>query len=169
MVSQVRSPIDAFREVMATVTSGVAVLTLVDDAGTPLGMTISSLTPVSPEPPTVLMVIGGKASCLPALVPGRVFAANVLGSSHFALSAAFAFGEADPFRLTPWTRTGDGPPVLDEAPAYLIGRVDRLVPHAGSVVVLCDVLGGEVRRPDSLAYWRKAYHRLTPVGEAGKW
>jgi flavin reductase (DIM6/NTAB) family NADH-FMN oxidoreductase RutF len=131
-------------------------------------MTISSLTPVCPDPPTVLMVIGGRASCLPALVPGRVFAANVLGAKQFAVSAAFAFGEADPFQLYQWSRLDDGPPVLDEAPAYLLGRVDRLVPHAGSVVVLCDVVGGEVRRPDALAYWRKAYHRLTPVGEVAQ-
>ena len=169
MVSQTLSPVEACKEVMSTVASGVAVLTFADDAGALRGMTISSLTPVSADPPSVLMCIGEKASCLPALVVGRVFAVNVLGADQAAASAGFAYGEADPFTVFPWTRNAGGPPLLDDAPAFLVGEVERIVEHHGTAVVLAAVRAGEVRRPDSLVYWRKTYHRAQPVGTTGKW
>ena len=163
MVLHTDNAVDACREVMSTVASGVAVLTFVDDEGAMRGMTISSLTPVSADPPSVLMCIGGRASCLPALGEGRVFAANVLGGGQASVSSAFAFGEEDPFTLFPWTHTGNGPPLLDEAPAYLVGVVERIVEHRGTAVVLARVLAGEVRSLDALVYWRKTYSRLQPV------
>jgi flavin reductase (DIM6/NTAB) family NADH-FMN oxidoreductase RutF len=169
MVSQTLNPVEACKEVMSTVASGVAVLTFADDLGAMRGMTISSLTPVSADPPSVLMCIGGRASCLPSLKVGRVVVANVLGADQGAMSAGFAYGDDDPFTLFPWTRGGDGPPILDEAPAFLVGSVERIVEHHGTAVVLVGVLGGEVRHPDALVYWRKAYHRAQPLGEGGKW
>lgn len=169
MVAYTESAVDACREVMSTVASGVAVLTFIDDLGAMRGMTISSLTPVSADPPSVLMCIGGKASCLPALQVGRVFAANVLRSGQAFVSSAFAFGTEDPFTLFPWTRTGDGPPVLDDAAAYLVGVVERIVEHHGTAVVLAGVRAGEVRKLDALVYWRKTYSSLQPTGGTGTW
>lgn len=164
MASDMESPADLAREVTGRIASGLAVMTLVDGDGVLRGMTISSLTPVSAEPPSVLMCIGGSASARPALVDGRAFCVNVLAADQSRVSMGFAWGDDDPFEVFPWHPAVDGTPILEGIAAHLLCRVERVVEHHGTAVVLAAVEGGGVDRDEALVYWRKTYFGgLVPV------
>ena len=157
---------------MDRVAAGVAVVTLIDPAGVRRGMTISSLTPVSSDPPSVLMCIGGGASSRSYFVAGQAFCANVLASDQVAQSMGFAFGSADPFEVFDWSEGPDGTPVLEGTAAHLFGIVESVVDHHGTGVVLAKVTGGAVSKDESLVYWRKRYFSgllAVEPEEVGKW
>ena len=164
--------VELAQDLTGRVAAGVAVLTLVDDQGVSRGMTISSLTPVSAEPPSILMCIGGAASSRPALVVGRPFCANVLSADQTEVSAGFAWGDADPFEVFGWEPAADGTPILDGIAAHLLCRVENVVEHHGTAVVLAAVEGGAAHKDEALVYWRRTYYGgLVPVdsGAGGVW
>ncbi len=172
MVSELEGAADLCQEVMSGMTFGIAVMTLVDTDGQPHGMTISSLAPLSADPPTVLMRIGQAASSRPFLVPGRRLCANVLAADQVPQSMGFAFGSEDPFEAFDWEPTADGTPVLVGTAAHLLCEVERVVDHHDVSVVFASVIGGSLDKDESLIYRRKTYYRgLLPVepGATGNW
>lgn len=166
MTSDTTVPVAA---VLDRVAHGIAVLTLVDDAGERRGMTISSLTGASAEPPTVLMCIRQRASMRPWLTAGRAVAVSVLGSGQAEISAGFAYGVEDPFAVFPWHADAAGVPVVDGAAGYLRCTIDRVVDNHDTAVVIAAVEDAEVLADDGLVYWLKQYRSgLVPV-ERGRW
>lgn len=160
------------KEVTGRIASGLAVMTLVDSDGVRRGMTISSLTPVSVDPPSVLMCIGGAASALPSLTVGQAFCANLLSGDQSPVSVGFAWGDDDPFEVFAWEPADDGTPVLEGIAAHLLCRVERLEEHHGTTVVLAEITGGGVQRDESLVYWRHQYFgELVPAAPpvTGAW
>jgi flavin reductase (DIM6/NTAB) family NADH-FMN oxidoreductase RutF len=171
-MASAETAVDVTAEVMGRVAAGVAVMTLVDDDGVRRGMTISSLTPVSSDPPSVLVCVGGGASSRPALVDGRAFCASVLAADQVPLSIGFAWGDDDPFTVFDWQAADDGTPVLLGTAAHLLCRVERIVEHHGTAVVLAAVEAGAVHKDEALVYWQKQYFGgLIPVEptETGVW
>jgi flavin reductase (DIM6/NTAB) family NADH-FMN oxidoreductase RutF len=172
MASEMVNAVDLCQQVMDGVPTGVAVMTLVDSDGVPHGMTISSLTTVSADPPSVLMCIGGAASSRPFLVEGQRFCANLLASDQALQSADFAYGDEDPFEVHQWTPADDGTPILADTAAHLLCDVERVVDHHGVGVVLAAVVGGALDKDETLAYRNKTYYGgLVPVDDAanGRW
>jgi len=164
MPSQVEQVIELCRRVMDGVPTGVAVMTLIDSDGAPHGMTISSLTTVSADPPSVLMCIGGAASSRPYLVEGQRFCANLLAADQTVQSADFAYGAEDPFEVHDWTSADDGTPILADTAAHLLCDVERVVDHHGIGVVLAAVVGGALDKDEALVYRNRTYYgRLVPV------
>lgn len=163
-------PTQLCADVMAAVPAGVAVMTLIDAAGGLHGMTISSLTPVSSEPPSVLMCVGGNASSRPFLVEGQRLCVNILAADQVAHSVGFAFGDDDPFEVFEWAPAADGTPVLADTAAHLLCEVERVVDHHEVAVVLVAVRGGSIDKDETLVYRNKSYFGdLIPVtsGPAG--
>lgn len=161
--------VDLAKELTGRIAAGIAVMTLVDGAGVKRGMTISSLTPVSADPPSVLMCIGGTASSRPALTVGRAFCANLLAADQTPVSAGFAWGDEDPFDVFEWEPAADGTPVLAGIAAHLMCRVEKVVEHHDTAVVLAAVESGAAHKDEALVYWRRSYFGdLVPVQpEAG--
>lgn len=159
--------VEVCRDVMESVAASVAVLTLVDGEGQRHGMTISSLTPVSADPPSVLVCVGGAASSRPFLVEGQRFGLSVLSAGQQAHSMGFAFGAEDPFETFGWTPATDGTPILDGAAAHLICDVERVVDHHGTAVVLAGVVAGGVTKNEVLVYWKTRYFDQILVEDGG--
>jgi flavin reductase (DIM6/NTAB) family NADH-FMN oxidoreductase RutF len=156
--------VEVAKDVMERVAHGIAVLTLVDDAGVRRGMTVSSLTSASAEPPSVLMCIRTKASMHPFLTGGRRVGISLLAPDQSAVSNGFAFGEADPFAVFAW-HDERGVPIVDGSAAHLVGTVDRVVDNHDTSVVIVAVEAGAVTGDAALVYWRRGYYRdLVPAG-----
>ena len=126
--------------------SGVCLLTVRDDLDD-VGTTVTSVMSVSAEPP--LVAVGLTAGGYPVEVledVGRC-ALTVLGAQHAIVASRFAsHGRPSARHLleaVPWTRAaGSGAIVLDDAPAALDCRLERLVPagdHVLALLVLEDV------------------------------
>ncbi|RZU51623.1 flavin reductase ActVB [Krasilnikovia cinnamomea] len=144
-----------FLDVMASVPTGVTILTTTDEHGTPYGMTASSFCSVSLDPPLVLVCVATSASCFPAFIRCGRFAVSVLRPEHAALARRFASRSAEKFAAGGLRPATSGLPVVDGALATLECRVyDRHL--AGDHVILV----GEVRR----ARWAGG----TPLVYAGR-
>jgi len=150
--------VEVAREVMSRVAMTVEVMTLIEDDGTLRGMTISSLAPVSADPPSVLMCIGPQASARAALVPGKAFVINILAADQVPVAIGFAYGTEDPFEVFDWKAAPDGTPVVSDSAATLFCEVENSVFHHETAVVLAKVTGGTVHKDEALVYWQQQYY-----------
>jgi flavin reductase (DIM6/NTAB) family NADH-FMN oxidoreductase RutF len=133
--------------------SGVCLLTVqdgIDDVGT----TVTSVMSVSAEPP--LIAVGLTDGGYPAEVLEEVgrCGLTVLGVQHAIVASRFAsHGRPSARHLleaVPWTRSpGSGAIVLDDAPAALDCRLERLVPAGDHVLALLALEDVPVLNPDA--------------------
>ena len=101
-----------FRRVCSRFASGVTILSVVDSAGVPHGMTASSFTSVSLNPPLILVCVGSGARFLEAINSSEHFGVNVLGEAQRALSERFAGSGYDRFDGVTWNPGVTGVPVF---------------------------------------------------------
>jgi flavin reductase (DIM6/NTAB) family NADH-FMN oxidoreductase RutF len=130
------SDVESFREVMAALAAGVAVVTTVDADGKPRGMTTTAVTSVSLEPPLLLVCAAHESRTLAAIRHSGRFAVNLIEAAachvavHFASKAPQKFGDSG------WRTGRHGSPVLHEhVLAWAECRVEREI-EAGDHVVL---------------------------------
>ncbi|GAA4102625.1 flavin reductase family protein [Nocardioides kongjuensis] len=105
----------------------------------PVGVTVSSLSSVSAEPPLLSFSLARTSSAGPRLVGCDALAVFVLAATQADLAAAYADREAE--RFTPgqgWVREG-GRLVLPDAVATFRGRPGHVIEAGGSWVVLLEV------------------------------
>ncbi len=144
-----------FRSVCALFPSGVTVLTRRTEEGRPYGMTVSSFTSVSLEPPLILVCVDKGAGFLRGLRPDQPFAVNVLSEEQQELAKRFANRrEEDRFSGVAWAAGWANVPRLAATVAtfgctldqvieagdhlVLIGAVQQLERHEGRPLVWCD-------------------------------
>ena len=74
-------PLDTrkFRDVMGTFTTGVTIITTMDNK-TPHGITANSFTSVSLSPPMVMFCLGKSSANFEAFMASDSFAVNILSS-----------------------------------------------------------------------------------------
>lgn len=129
------------RRTMGSWASGVAVITTLDRDGQPHGMTVSSLTSVSLDPPLILVCLTTGARTVTAILDSRHFAASVLAARHEHIARRFASRGEDHFAGLPLTYGEHRLPVVPEALAHLECRVERHFDAGDHVIVI-----GEVQR-----------------------
>ncbi|WP_131739319.1 flavin reductase family protein [Actinomadura roseirufa] len=131
----------AMRRVMGRFATGVAVITTVDAAGDPHGMTLNSLTSVSLDPPLILVCFGSRARTAVAVAESGRFAVSILAARQEPIALRFAGRGEDHFAGLPLSYGEHDVPVVPDALAHLECEVDRQVVAGDHVVVF-----GAVRR-----------------------
>jgi 3-hydroxy-9,10-secoandrosta-1,3,5(10)-triene-9,17-dione monooxygenase reductase component len=132
---------NALRNALGQYATGVAIVTTIDGAGRPAGLTVNSFASVSLDPPLVLWSLALNSSCLPAFEACSHFAVNVLTAEQIVLSNRFATNGIDKFADVEWSAGLGGAPVLKHVGAVFecrneiryaggdhtifIGRVER--------------------------------------------
>jgi len=101
----------SFRKALGCFASGVTVVTAVDEAGEPAGLTVSAFSSVSLAPPLVLICLDKRVSSLATFRKGP-FAVNVLSEAQRAVSNRFSEKRDDRFEGIAFTPGGNGAPVL---------------------------------------------------------
>lgn len=154
---------DAFRALMGSHPSGVAVITTADAQGTPYGFTCTALCSLSLDPPQLLVCAANGGSTLPVLTARGAFTVNLLHGSGRRAAEAFAGPAADRFRTIPWRPApATGLPALTEdAHATAECRIARLVPAGDHTIVIGEVLNIQTHAPAAeaapLLYGRRRY------------
>lgn len=156
------SPIDRrlFRRTCSLYATGVTVVTIAADDGSPHGMTANSFTSVSAEPPLVLICVDHRARIMAHIRTGSHFAINVLGEEHEALSAKFASGTGDRFDGVAWTPGTTGAPLLPEMLAHFECAVWQTIEAGDHSIVIGEVLRAEAREGRPLCFFGSGYRRL---------
>ena len=144
-----------FRAACGLFPTGVTVVTRRLADGRPHGMTVSSFTSVSLEPPLILVCIDRAAVFLEDLPSDLQFAINVLHEDQQALSRVFSNrNEAERFANAQWDWSDRQVPLLFGVIAtfectlqqaveagdhvILVSQVDRLRSAEGRPLVWCD-------------------------------
>ena len=119
-----------FRLALRAVASTVMVLTVNHRDGR-MGMTATAVTPVSMEPPALLMCVNRSGSVYAALREVDAVCVNVLGVGHAAVSEAFSCapnGE-ERFAVGRWESGWHGLPFLADAQANLFVQIDERITY----------------------------------------
>ncbi len=141
--------------------SGVTVVTA-HSADGPKGMTATSFSSVSVEPPQVLVCLNENTETGAVVMEQQVFAINILNTEQQAVSNEFA-GAANQelrFAATVWQRGDLGAPILTEALASLECRVVQQVKAGTHWIVIGEVQTVICRSGEPLMYYNGAYHKL---------
>ena len=155
-----------FTNAMRRAVSGVSIVTTDGRLGR-YGITVSSMTSVSAEPPMLLVCVNRNNLAHDAIVGNGHFAINVLGSHHQALAASFAGyperGPAYDFGAADWLVTASGLPQVADAAAVFECELDRAV-KAGTHSIF---IGHVTRSRDldivPLAYSNREYRVPIPM------
>lgn len=148
-----------FREVIGHFTTGVAVITA-RHAGQDHGMTASAVASVSLEPPMLLVCANMRAPTQAAIVAAGAFTVNILGEGQGAIAQRFARPLADKFAGLSYRHGSLGPPLLDEALAWIECEVTESVVGGTHRVLLGTVRDAHVEAGTPLAYYRGRFGRL---------
>ena len=150
---------DTFRNVVGHLASGVTVITTRLPGGRH-GMTASSVTSLSLNPPLMLACLNNSVPTTAAVAEAGVFAVNVLREDLGHLAQQFAVPSDDKFKGVPLVDGPHGSPLLAEALAHIeCVVVDRVV--AGThTVFIGQVVHAEAGVGDPLTYFRGGFGRF---------
>src|SRR5829696_8036670 len=138
---------------MASLASGVAVLTARRDDGGPCGLVATSLAAYSASPPSVLVSIGHTSRCHEALAAGDSFGVHLLGAGQEPLALVFADPHTeDKFETVAWDWDG-GVPAIGGVVSYLRCRRVERYDRYDHTILIGDVEAGSHDGGDPLVYF----------------
>ena len=154
-----------FKNALAHWATGVTVVTTMID-GKPVGITASSLTSLSLDPPQVLICVARKLFTHAAIMQRRTYAVNILGVDHLEWGMRFAGmrPEVDRFADIAWTTAKTGSPILPG----VIGWLDCELRHVydgddHSIFVGEVVAAGHREDMAPLLYFKRNWRHLADL------
>ena len=155
----------SFRDVLAQWASGVSIVTTNDD-GMLYGLTVSSFSSLSLDPPLVLVCLANTNRMVGMIAASRGFAVSILTSAQAAASNYFARQGRLPtpdFTEIEGEWTPSGQPVIRGALAWMACELQSTFVEGDHTVVIGRVLethtttGGQ-----PLLYWSRSYRQIGP-------
>jgi len=143
-----------FRRALSCFATGVAVVTTLDGNGDRVGMTISSFSSVSLDPPLVLWSIANDAYSYDTFMNAEHFAVNVLTMGQQALSDRFATRDVDKFDGLEFREGLHGLPILPEYAACFECRREHRYSGGDHEIIVGRVLRLDDRETDPLIIYR---------------
>ncbi|MGV9799181.1 flavin reductase [Mycobacterium sp. NPDC003449] len=150
---------DLFRHVVGHLASGVTVVTTRVD-GRDYGMTASSVTSLSMEPPMMLACVNNAVPTATAIERSGRYTVNVLGQTQGELAYQFAAPRPDKFDGVAVERGIADVAILSEAIAALECEVTEQVTGGTHSVFLGYVLAATARDGAPLTYFRGGFGRF---------
>jgi len=143
--------------------TGVTVITaLVPEVG-PVGLTATSFTSVSLEPPLILACIDLTSSSHDRLTLAEAFCVNILSARQVDLAERFSTvpGETR-FEGVPWHAGPSGCPVLEGSVAWMECSTEQVHPAGDHSIVLGRVLETSVQGGAPLTFYRGSFGSVGP-------
>jgi flavin reductase (DIM6/NTAB) family NADH-FMN oxidoreductase RutF len=154
---------EGFRRALAVHAAGVVVVTAQTE-GVPVGLTATSFSSVSLNPPLVSFYVDQSSTTWPWLRQAGTFAVNVLAGDQAELASRFARKGVDRFaEPTRWVPGPEGVPLLGGVSAHLVCAPHTTVEIGDHILVVGLVTGtgiGAAGRP--LLYHQGRFGRFTP-------
>ena len=150
-----------FRSAMRQLTGGVSVITA--GRGRDIsGMTVTSVSSLSVDPPALIVSINREASSWPLVKRYGFFGVNILTSDQIDIADRFTgkggLKGADRFAGAQWMTRASGVPLLAGALAAIDCEVEDIVERHSHAIVIGRVLDVAVSaRTAALAYWQGRY------------
>jgi len=156
---------DLFRQVMRRWATGVTVATIRDGEEV-RGITLSSFTSVSLDPPLVLICVDKRAQCHDMAIRAGRFCIHILNEEQRLLSDRFAGrrpGEHSLFSDCSTRSTAWDAPIIDGCLAYLDCRIAEAVDGGDHTIFVGHVENGEAAGGgDPLLFFSGRYRQIAP-------
>ena len=152
---------DDFRGAMRRLTGGVSVITA--GRGKDIsGMTVTSVTSLSVEPPARIVSVNREASSWPLIRRYGFFGVNILNADQIDVAERFTGKDgvkgAARFAGADWFTRASGVPLLAGALAAIDCEVEEVVERYSHAIVIGRVLDLQLSpRTAALAYWQGQY------------
>ena len=154
---------DLLKKVMRRWTTGITVVSASHN-GREHGMTVSSFTSVSLEPPLVTISLMKNTRTLEMIVASNSFAITILSSEQSAVSKVFAGQVGDDenrFTGIETTNLVTGAPMIEGGLAFFDCKVFEKFDFATNSLILGEVIAAEIGDQDKpLLYFDQQYHQL---------
>ncbi|PKM09966.1 MAG: flavin reductase [Gammaproteobacteria bacterium HGW-Gammaproteobacteria-10] len=154
--------VNDFKQALQLWASGVTVVTTHTEQSGPLGMTATSFSSVSLEPPQILVCINTQTDTGNSIQQCRHFAVNILTAAQQAISNEFAGGasQQERFANVSWSQGVYNMPVLNDSLTSLECRVLQQIKAGTHWVIVGEVLDVITRSGEPLIYYRSDYRQL---------
>ena len=145
---------------MRHLAGGVSVIT-VGRGSDITGMTVTSVSSLSVDPPTLIVSINRESSSWPLLKRYGFFGVNILNADQLDIAERFAGKDglkgAERFAGAQWITRASGVPLLVGALAALDCEVEDIVERHSHAIVIGRVRLQVSSRSAALAYWQGQY------------
>ena len=145
---------ELFRESMASLASGVTVVTARRDDGHPCGLAATSVSSYSAHPPSLLVSVSHESRCHGALTGAERFGIHILRADEMELAHVFAGKGDDKFGALDWRWDGEVPEIQGTL-AYLRCRRAETFERYDHTVLIGDLEGGRIEEGEPLLYARR--------------
>jgi len=161
---------ELYKNLMAQWASGVTVVTTACD-GEWQGLTVSSFTSVSLQPPMVLVCIGQELPARACIERSGAFAVSILSAEQLEWGLRFAGllpGITDRFAGIACTTAATGSPILPDVLGWLDCRVRHVYPGGDHTIFVGEVLQGEALEPAGrpLLYYHRQWGDFSALPDA---
>lgn len=154
---------DAYKAAFRNHAAGVAVITA--DAGDgPVGLTATSVSSVSADPPLLIFSLSDQSSSSPTIARADTVVVHLLGADQLKLAKLCATSGIDRFAdLALWSRLETGEPYFPSAHAWIRGRVVSRMNAGMSTIIAVEAIEAKLSdapAEDPLVYHNRTWHRL---------
>jgi len=158
-------PGELLREALRHVAGSVSIITAgVGDERT--GLTATSATSLSVDPPTMLVAVNRQASAWPVIRSHRHFCVNFLSADHLDLAERFAgrkgVNGAERYDDASWVQLATGAQALADAVAAIDCEVQEIIERHSHAIIIGAVKAVLVNGGDVLVYGQRQYGSFVP-------
>jgi flavin reductase (DIM6/NTAB) family NADH-FMN oxidoreductase RutF len=152
---------NTFRAAMRNLAGGVTVVST-GQGNARAGLTATSVSSLSIDPPSLLVCVGRATATLSALTENRAFGVNVLAAHHRHVAERFSGREgvygAERYIGSDWMTLVTGAPILADALTAVDCTLEELIAWHSHAIVVGRVRAVHVNSGTSpLVYWRGNY------------
>jgi flavin reductase (DIM6/NTAB) family NADH-FMN oxidoreductase RutF len=149
-----------FRRACGRFASGVTIATVRDAQGAAHGLTVSSFTSVSLDPPLVSICLGHAVSVIDLFRAAKYFGINILAENQKDLSERFARKGHDRFQGVAWTPGETGAPLIADVLAAIECRVEQRIPVGDHDIFVGRMVAARVAEGAPLVHFASGYRKL---------
>ena len=150
-----------FKQCLGTFATGVTIVTTIDASFQAQGVTISSFSSLSLDPPMVTFNLGKESYLHSKLLNCDVFAVNILSSGQISLSKKFAESNGDRWNGVKYQLGQHGCPILDGAAAFIECITENIYDGGDHSIITGEVINLKVSEHSTpLIYYMGNYFAL---------
>jgi flavin reductase (DIM6/NTAB) family NADH-FMN oxidoreductase RutF len=152
---------EEFRHACGRFATGVAIAAVSDENGAPHGLTVSSFTSVSLEPPLILICLGHAVTNIEEFRRARYFGLSFLHEGQRPLADRFAQKGHDKFDGIAWYAGESGAPIISDCLCGIECAAYQRVTSGDHDIFVGEVIRTDIREGAALVYYASRYRRLT--------
>ena len=151
---------DEFRRACGRFATGVSIATALDDRGVPHGLTVSSFTSVSLDPPLILICLGHAVTVIDIFRAARYFGISILREDQREFSERFARKGCDRFDGVDWVRGDTGVPLIPGVLAAIECEVHQRFTAGDHDIFVGEMVRATVEEGSPLVHFASRYRKL---------